>query len=290
MADTNTSFRVGLVQMRAGKDIRENLAQAEDFVRRAAGQGARYVQTPENTLIMEANASSLLEKIAAEQETEAVGLFAGLARELGIWLHIGSLAIKVSPGRAANRAFLFAPSGETVCRYDKIHMFDVNLPSGESYRESATFEAGARAFLARLPWGGLGVTTCYDMRFPEQYKALAQAGAKFLTAPSAFTKVTGEAHWHVLLRARAIENGCFMFAAAQGGTHANGRTTFGHSIAISPWGEILAEAGTEPGIIVADIDPAEVDRVRARVPALSHTRDFSVEICSLPTPAAAAAE
>jgi deaminated glutathione amidase len=290
MADTNTSFRVGLVQMRAGKDIRENLAQAEDFVRRAAGQGARYVQTPENTLIMEANASSLLEKIAAEQETEAVGLFAGLARELGIWLHIGSLAIKVSPGRAANRAFLFAPSGETVCRYDKIHMFDVNLPSGESYRESATFEAGARAFLAHLPWGGLGVTTCYDMRFPEQYKALAQAGAKFLTAPSAFTKVTGEAHWHVLLRARAIENGCFMFAAAQGGTHANGRTTFGHSIAISPWGEILAEAGTEPGIIVADIDPAEVDRVRARVPALSHTRDFSVEICSLPTPAAAAAE
>jgi deaminated glutathione amidase len=290
MADTNTSFRVGLVQMRAGKDIRENLAQAEDFVRRAAGQGARYVQTPENTLIMEANASSLLEKIAAEQETEAVGLLAGLARELGIWLHIGSLAIKVSPGRAANRAFLFAPSGETVCRYDKIHMFDVNLPSGESYRESATFEAGARAFLARLPWGGLGVTTCYDMRFPEQYKALAQAGAKFLTAPSAFTKVTGEVHWHVLLRARAIENGCFMFAAAQGGTHANGRTTFGHSIAISPWGEILAEAGTEPGIIVADIDPAEVDRVRARVPALSHTRDFSVEICSLPTPAAAAAE
>jgi deaminated glutathione amidase len=290
MADTKTDFRVGLVQMRAGKDIQENLAQAEDFVRDAAGQGANYIQTPENTLIMEANAPSLLEKIAAEEETEGVRHFARLARELGIWLHIGSLAIKVSPGRAANRAFLFAPSGEIVCRYDKIHMFDVDLPSGESYRESATFVAGARTFLAHLPWGDLGVTTCYDMRFPEQYKALAQAGAKFLTAPSAFTKVTGEAHWHVLLRARAIENGCFMFAAAQGGRHANGRTTFGHSIAISPWGEILAEAGTEPQVIVADIDPAEVDRVRARVPALSHARDFTVEVCPLPAPAAAAAE
>jgi deaminated glutathione amidase len=290
MADTKTGFRAGLVQMRAGKDIQENLAQAEDFIRDAARQGAHYIQTPENTLIMESDAPSLFEKIATEEQTEGVGHFARLARELGIWLHIGSLAVKVAGGRAANRAFLFAPSGETVCRYDKIHMFDVDLPSGESYRESATFVAGTRAFLVHLPWGGLGVTTCYDMRFPEQYKALAQAGAKFLTAPSAFTKVTGEAHWHVLLRARAIENGCFVFAAAQGGHHANGRTTFGHSIAISPWGEILAEAGTEPGVIVADIDAAGVDQVRARIPALSHTRDFTVEICSLPTPAAAAAE
>ena len=189
--------------------------------------------------------------------------------------------MKVGPSHAANRAFLFAPSGEIACRYDKIHMFDVDLPSGESYRESATFIPGTSAILAQLPWGGLGVTTCYDMRFPEQYKALAQAGAKFLTAPSAFTKVTGEAHWHILLRARAIENGCFVFAAAQGGRHANGRTTFGHSIAISPWGEILAEAGTEPGVIVADIDPAEVERVRGRIPALRHTREFTVEVLPL---------
>jgi predicted amidohydrolase len=207
-----------------------------------------------------------------------------LAKELGIWLHIGSLAIKLPNGLAANRAFLFAPSGETVLRYDKIHMFDVNLPSGESYRESATFVPGTTAQLVHLPWGGLGVTTCYDMRFPEQYKALAQAGAKFLTAPSAFTKITGEAHWHVLLRARAIENGCFVFAAAQGGRHANGRTTYGHSIVISPWGEILAEAEADPCVIVADIDASEVDRVRARIPSLTHSRDFSVNVAPLPEP------
>ena len=220
-------------------------------------------------------------KISAEDQTEGVAHFSRLAKELGIWLHIGSLAVSTGDGRAANRAFLFAPNGKAVCRYDKIHMFDVDLPSGESYRESATFVPGDCAFVAELPWGGLGVATCYDIRFPEQYKALARAGAKFLTAPSAFTKVTGEAHWHILLRARAIENGCFVFAAAQGGRHANGRTTYGHSIAISPWGEVLAEAGTEPGVIVADIDAGEVDRVRARIPALDHTRDFKVEAVRL---------
>ncbi len=282
MADTKDKFRIGLVQMRAGKDVQENLHQAVSFIREAASRGARYIQTPENTLVMEADSTRLLEKIFPEEETEGVGHFSRLARELGVWLHIGSLAVKAGAGRAANRAFLFAPDGRAVCRYDKIHMFDVDLPSGESYRESATFIPGACAFVAELPWGGLGVTTCYDIRFPEQYKALARAGAKFLTAPSAFTKVTGEAHWHILLRARAIENGCFMFAAAQGGRHANGRTTFGHSIAISPWGEILAEAGTEPGVIIADIDATEVDRVRARIPALSHTREFQVDVVPLP--------
>ncbi len=282
MADNKDKFRIGLVQMRTGKDIQDNLRQAEAFIRDAAGRGARYVQTPENTLVMEVDAPRLLEKISPEDQTEGVPHFSRLARELRIWLHIGSLAVKAGKGRAANRAFLFAPNGEAVCRYDKIHMFDVDLPSGESYRESATFVPGKRAFIAGLPWGGLGVATCYDIRFPEQYKALARAGAKFLTAPSAYTKVTGEAHWHVLLRARAIENGCFLFAAAQGGRHANGRTTFGHSMAISPWGEILAEAGTEPGVIVADIDAGEVDRVRARIPALDHARDFKVEVVPLP--------
>ncbi len=282
MADSKNRFRAALVQMRTGKDIQENLVQAEAFIREAARRGANYVQTPENTLIMEVDAEHLLEKISPEDQTEGVAQFSRLAKELGIWLHIGSLAVKVGKGRAANRAFLFAPDGEAICRYDKIHMFDVDLPSGESYRESATFEPGKCAYVAEIPWGGLGIATCYDMRFPEQYKALAQAGAKFLTAPSAFTKVTGEAHWHVLLRARAIENGCFVFAAAQGGRHANGRTTYGHSIAISPWGEIIAEAGTEPGVIVADIDSGEVDRVRARIPALDHTRGFKVEVVHLP--------
>lgn len=282
MADSKDKFRIGLVQMRTGKNVEDNFRQAEAFIRDAAARGAHYVQTPENTLIMEADAPRLLEKISPEDQTEGVPHFSHLARELRIWLHIGSLAVKAGKGRAANRAFLFAPNGEAVCRYDKIHMFDVDLPSGESYRELATFVPGKRAFVATLPWGGLGIATCYDIRFPEQYKALARAGAKFLTAPSAFTKVTGEAHWHVLLRARAIENGCFVFAAAQGGRHANGRTTYGHSIAISPWGEILAEAGTEPGVTVADIDAGEVDRVRTRIPALDHARDFKVEVVLLP--------
>ncbi len=282
MADSRDKFRVGLVQMRTGKNIQENLVQAEGFIRDAARRGANYVQTPENTLIMEVDAQQLLEKISPEDKTEGVTHFSRLAQELRIWLHIGSLAVKVGERRAVNRAFLFAPDGEAVCRYDKIHMFDVDLPSGESYRESATFVPGECAYVAELPWGGLGIATCYDIRFPEQYKALARAGAKFLTAPSAFTKVTGEKHWHVLLRARAIENGCFVFAAAQGGRHANGRTTYGHSIAISPWGEILAEAGTEPSVIVADIDAGEVDRVRARIPALDHTRGFKVEVVQLP--------
>jgi deaminated glutathione amidase len=291
MVKTKERFRVGIVQMRAGKEIEDNLAQAEAFIREAAECGAQYIQTPENTLIMEAGSKHLLEKIATEDATGGVPLFSSLAKELGVWLHIGSLAIKVAKGRAANRAFLFAPTGKLVLRYDKIHMFDVHLPSGESYRESATFIPGSTAYVAHLPWGGFGIATCYDMRFPEQYKALAQAGAKFLTAPSAFTKVTGEAHWHVLLRARAIENGCFVFAAAQGGHHASGRTTYGHSIVISPWGEVLAEAGAEPCVIVADIDVAEVDRVRTRIPALDHTRDFKVTVLPLPElPALEAAE
>jgi predicted amidohydrolase len=290
MADTEIKFRIGLVQMRTGRDIQENLSQAEAFIREAARRGAQYIQTPENTLVMETDARHLLEKILPEEETPGVTHFSGLARELRIWLHIGSLAAKVPGGRAANRAFLFAPDGRLVCRYDKIHMFDVKLPSGESYRESATFEPGGRTVLAELPWGGLGIATCYDMRFPEQYKALAQAGAKFLTAPSAFTKVTGEAHWHVLLRARAIENGCFMFAAAQGGRHANGRDTYGHSVVISPWGEVLAEGETEPCVLVTDIDAAEVDRVRARIPSLDHTRSFDVETVPMPKLALEAAE
>ncbi len=198
MAKTKDKFRAGLVQMRSGRSIQENLAQVEAFIREAAAKGADFIQTPENTLLMEANSKQLLEKITPEEATEGLAVFSRLAHELGVWLHIGSIAIKLDDKHAANRAFLFAPDGSLAARYDKIHMFDVNLPSGETYRESATFVPGAKALLVQLPWGGLGITTCYDMRFPEQYKALAQAGAKFLTAPSAFTKVTGEAHWHVL--------------------------------------------------------------------------------------------
>jgi deaminated glutathione amidase len=282
MADKKVKFRVGLVQMRSGRDVRDNLIEAEALIREAARRGAHYIQTPENTLLMEIERSRLFGKIVPEEETAEIAHFSGLAKALRVWLHIGSIAVKAGEDRAINRAFLFAPDGQIVVRYDKIHMFDVDLPSGESYRESGTYLPGATAYVAHLPWGPLGVATCYDIRFPEQYKALAKAGAIFLTAPSAFTKVTGEKHWHILLRARAIENGCFLFAAAQGGRHANGRTTFGHSLVLSPWGEILAEGGTDPGVITADIDAAEVDRIRARIPALDHTRDFDVKVVPLP--------
>jgi len=288
MSDKKDHFRVALVQMRSGRDVRDNLLEAEAFVRDAARKGAQFIQTPENTLLMEMETALLFEKIAPEEETEAIPHFSALAKSLRIWLHIGSIAIKVGEKRAINRAYLFAPDGQIALRYDKIHMFDVNLPSGEIYRESSIYVPGKTAYVVQLPWGGLGVATCYDIRFPEQYKALAKAGARFLTAPSAFTKVTGEKHWHILLRARAIENGCFVFAAAQGGRHANGRTTYGHSLIISPWGDILGEGGTEPGLIIADIDAADVDRVRARIPALDHTRDFEVAV--LPQPKLAALE
>jgi predicted amidohydrolase len=270
------TFRAALVQLRSGREIGPNLAAAEDLVRAAAAQGAQFVQTPENTSLMEMNTERLFARIEPEAETTALDLFGRLARELGIWLHIGSLAIRVGEAKAANRAFLFAPSGAIAARYDKIHMFDVDLPSGEVYRESKNYQPGTHAATARLPWGVLGITTCYDLRFPEQYKALALAGADFLAVPAAFTKQTGEAHWHILLRARAIETGCFVFAAAQGGMHENGRATYGHSVIVAPWGEILAEAGDEPGVIVADIDPAQVKVARGRIPALSHVRPISV--------------
>jgi predicted amidohydrolase len=200
-----------------------------------------------------------------------------LAAELKIHLHIGSLAVKASPERAANRSFLIGPDGEVLAKYDKIHMFDIDLGNGESYRESANYQPGETAIIADLPWGRIGLTICYDMRFPALYRALAESGAAFLTAPSAFTRKTGEAHWHTLLRARAIENGCFMFAAAQGGVHENKRETYGHSLIVDPWGAVLAEAaGNEPGIIMAQIDVAKVETARKAIPSLQHGRRFSV--------------
>lgn len=209
-----------------------------------------------------------------EARDPALPAFAALAEELGIWLLVGSLAIKVSETKTANRSFLVDPKGRIAARYDKIHLFDVDLPSGEKYRESNTVAGGNRAVTADLPWGKIGLTICYDVRFPQLYRALAKNGAFLLTVPSAFTDTTGKAHWHVLLRARAIENGAFVMAPAQGGTHANGRKTFGHSLIIAPWGEVLAEGGTEPGVILADIDTAAAADARARVPNLQHDRPF----------------
>ncbi len=276
-----TKFRAALVQLRSGRNIEPNVSTALDLIRQGAAEGAQYIQTPENTPLMELDSARLFELIRPEKETPAVGAFSALAADLRIWLHIGSLAVKVGERKAANRALIFAPDGSVAARYDKIHMFDVDLPSGEIYRESANYEPGGTAVNVRLPWGILGVTTCYDVRFPEQYKALAKAGADFLAVPAAFTKTTGEAHWHVLLRARAIETGCFVLAAAQGGLHENGRSTFGHSLIISPWGDILSEAGDEPCVIAAEIDPAEVAVARQRIPALSHVRPFEMSLSEL---------
>jgi deaminated glutathione amidase len=273
-----TTFRAALVQLRSGREIAPNMAVAEDLIRAAAGDGANYIQTPENTPLMELSGDRLFARIKPEADTAILADFARLARDLKIWLHVGSLAVQVGERKAANRAYIFAPDGSVAARYDKIHMFDVDLPSGESYRESKNYAPGATAVAVRLPWGVLGVTTCYDLRFPEHYKALAKAGAAMLAVPAAFTKVTGEAHWHVLLRARAIETGCFVLAAAQGGTHENGRATYGHSLIISPWGEVLAEAGEEPGMISAEIDLGEVAAARQRIPALDHVRDFEVRL------------
>ena len=208
----------------------------------------------------------------------ALARFRALAAELGIFLHIGSLAIRLDGTRVANRSYLIDPEGRIAAHYDKLHLFDVDLAGGESYRESDHARPGATAIVAELPFGRLGLSICYDLRFAALYRALALAGAEFIAVPAAFTKQTGEAHWHVLIRARAIETGTFVLAAAQGGLHENGRSTFGHSLIVSPWGEVLAEGGEEPGVVFADIDLAASAEARARIPALKHGRDFDVAI------------
>ena len=232
-----STFRVALVQMCTGRDVDRNLADAAAFIREAARQGAQYVQTPEITTLMETERERLFSAVRPEEGNAAIAHFRGLARELGIWLHLGSMGVLVGNGRIANRSLLFSPEGELEAKFDKIHMFDVQLPDGEVYRESKNYQAGDAAVLAELPWGTLGMTVCYDLRFPHLYRALAKAGADFLAIPSSFTRPTGAAHWHVLMRARAIENGCFVFAAAQAGKHEAGRQTYGHSLVVSPWGD-----------------------------------------------------
>jgi len=272
----SSTFRVGLVQMRAARSPQANVDAAAKLIGEAKTTGADYVQTPEMTNIMEVGREKLFCTIVAEELETSLATFRELARKLSIYLHIGSLAVKVSPDKAANRAFLIDPQGEIAARYDKIHMFDVDLANGESYRESRSYRPGEIAVIADLPWGRLGVTVCYDLRFPALYRALAEAGSSFLAIPSAFTRQTGEAHWHVLNRARAVENGCYVFAAAQGGKHENGRETYGHSLVVDPWGRVVAEGGTEPGVVIADIDPAEVAAARSRIPSLQHGRRFEV--------------
>ncbi len=270
-----TPFTAACVQVNASDDMAANIAAASALARHAVDKGADLVLMPENVAMMTWGRAAVLDSAKSENEHPALKAFADLARELKVWVHAGSLSVSLPNGKAANRNYVLAPDGKIAAQYDKIHMFDVDLGNGERYAESATFHPGNAAALVDLPWGKLGLTICYDLRFPQLYRNLAQAGADFISVPSAFTQVTGEAHWHVLLRARAIENGCFIFAPAQTGTHAGGRKTFGHALIINPWGEVLEDAGAEPGVIMAAIDPAEVGRARGKVPAIGLETGFS---------------
>jgi predicted amidohydrolase len=271
-----TAFKAAMIQMRSGLTPSANIDAAARMIGEAKAAGADYVQTPEMTNVLAANRTQLFAVAVDEDADPSLASLRELARKLGIYIHVGSLAIKTSPDRAANRGFLIDPKGEIAARYDKIHMFDVDLEGGESYRESRTYRPGEQAVLADLPWGRLGITICYDLRFPALYRALAEAGATMLTVPSAFTVQTGAAHWHVLNRARAIENGSFLFAAAQCGSHESKRETYGHSLIVDPWGRVLAEGGTEPGVVMAEIDLGEVTAARSRIPSLQHGRRFEI--------------
>lgn len=268
------TFQAACVQLRTGLEPAANVADAAALIREAHSRGADFIATPEATVLFEADSDRLFAKTHAQDDDPSLLALRRLADELSVWLLIGSMAIRTGERQCANRSFLIGPQGQIVATYDKIHMFDVSLPNGESYRESRNFRPGAGAVVADLPWGRAGLSVCYDLRFAYLYRALAQAGASFLFVPSAFTHTTGRAHWHVLLRARAIETGCFVLAPAQGGHHDNGRHTYGHSLIVAPWGEVVAEAGEDPCVVMAEIDPARVAEARARVPALQHDRPF----------------
>lgn len=271
-----STFRAACVQNTAERDVAPTMAALGDLIRRARDAGGDFIMTPEVCAMMEPRRKVAAEKVEYEASNAALEEFRGLARETGAWLLIGSMAVKVEgEDRMGNRSILLNPEGESVARYDKIHMFDVDVGEGNVYRESNGYRPGDHATLAETPWGALGMTICYDMRFPYLYRDLAKAGADFLSAPSAFTVPTGRAHWHVLLRARAIETGCFVFAPAQVGEHAEGRKTYGHSLIVDPWGEVLADGGEDVGVVTADIDVSRVAEARSKVPSLFNDRDYA---------------
>lgn len=277
------SFTAACVQFTAARDHEPNILAVAELVRRARDAGADFVLTPENTGLIEPIGKLRREKARDEANHPVLAALREVARETGAWLLIGSLAVDIShetgipegERRLANRSYLIDAGGRIAARYDKIHMFDVDLAGGESYRESNAFRPGERAVLAETPWGVVGMTVCYDLRFPQLYRALAHAGADFLAIPSSFTVPTGNAHWHVLMRGRAIENGCFVFAPAQWGEHAERRRTYGHSLIVDPWGEVLADAGEGIGVISARVDRARIAEVRGMVPSLGHDRPFT---------------
>ncbi|GGA62541.1 amidohydrolase [Nitratireductor aestuarii] len=272
-----TSFRVAALQMRSAMDPAANLATFEALVREAAGSGAVYVQSPEMTGMLVRGREALFARIVPADQDPLVRRASELARELSVFVHVGSTAVLLDDGKVANRSFLFGAEGELITTYDKIHMFDVDLDNGESWRESATYAPGDQAVVADLPFMKLGLSICYDLRFPQLFRAQALAGAEVLAVPASFTRQTGEAHWHVLLRARAIENGAWVIAAAQGGKHEDGRETYGYTLIVDPWGRVVADAGNnEPGIVLAEIDPAASADARRKLPNLLNARDFAL--------------
>lgn len=267
---------MGLVQLTATQSIAENIEIASGLIEAAAAQGADVIATPEVTSLMERRSKSALAQCKPQDEDVALKAFQVLAAKLGKTLFIGSLPIKLSDTQLANRSFVIDPSGTIRATYDKIHMFDVDLPNGEAIRESKTYRPGDKAVVVELPEASFGLSICYDLRFPYLYRALAQAGANVLMVPAAFTQITGEAHWHTLLQARAIETGAFVVAAGQCGAHVDGRHTYGHSLIVAPWGEILADGGAKPGVTLAKIDLAQVEKARNQIPALTHDRHFDL--------------
>ncbi len=264
-------FKVALVQNRADADMHANIAECSDLVRRAHDQGADLICLPELFSCLYSSDAALEVGPHPEERHPALAHFSNLAAELGTWIQPGSIAVEMPTGKLRNRAVMLDAAGSVVARYDKVHMFDVDLADGESYRESELFESGEEAVLAPTPWGLVGLTVCYDLRFAYLYRSLAQAGASYLTVPAAFMRTTGKAHWQVLLRSRAIETGCYVFAACQWGAHGDA-VTYGHSLVVAPWGEVIADGGDSGGVVIADVDPAKVEAARAMVPALRHDR------------------
>jgi predicted amidohydrolase len=267
-------MKIALLQMTTGIDPAANRETIIDAMRAAKAGGAVMLFTPEMSGYLDRNRKRATERIVAEADDPVLTGVQAAAAELGLWVSIGSLAVAdpATPGKWRNRAFMIDGAGTIRARYDKMHLFDVDLPTGESWRESSSYAAGDTGVIVATPWTPIGLSICYDLRFPDLYRALSDAGARILTVPAAFTAPTGEAHWHVLLRARAIEAGCFVIAAAQTGTHEDGRATYGHSLVIDPWGKVLLDMGAAAGVGLVDLDLAQVDAVRQRIPALDHRR------------------
>ena len=275
------NLRAACIQLTSTTEIARNIELSSALVREAHARGAQFIGMPEVVNLCDKRPGMGAKAAYVEAEEPALKAYKALAAELNVWLLVGSLVVKLEDdSRMANRGFLIDPSGAVAASYDKMHMFDVDLEGGEQYRESNNYRPGDRAVVTDTPWGRIGMTICYDVRFPYLYRALAKAGAGILTVPSSFARTTGKAHWHTLLRSRAIETGCYVLAPAQCGDHEDGRQTYGHALIVAPWGEVLADAGEEPGVIVADLDMGAVDRARAMVPSLDHDRDYAPPITS----------